>query len=93
MKLLIRLLIRFYQIVISPFIHWIGGPGGGCRYSPSCSAYFLEAVEEHGTILGSVLGLKRIARCAPWGGHGHDPVPPAKRELAEADMHEEPKHG
>jgi putative membrane protein insertion efficiency factor len=87
MKLLIRLLIRFYQLVISPCIHWIGGPGTGCRYAPSCSEYFLEAVEKHGVISGSVMGFRRIFRCAPWGGHGHDPVPAAKGELAGAELH------
>ena len=96
MKFLVRLLIRFYQAAISPIIHWIGGPGAGCRYTPTCSEYFLEAVEKHGVVKGSLLGIYRIARCAPWGGHGHDPVPPTKRELAEAaeaDKHDGLTHG
>ena len=76
---MIRLLIRFYQICISPALHFIAGPGGGCRFEPTCSQYFLEAVEEHGSLRGSWLGLKRILRCHPWGGHGHDPVPRAKQ--------------
>lgn len=76
MKWLIRVLIRFYQIAISPVIHFAGGPGCGCRFTPTCSHYFLEAVETHGALRGSWLGLKRIARCNPWGGQGHDPVPP-----------------
>jgi len=75
---MIRLLIRFYQICISPVLHFITGPGGGCRFEPTCSQYFLEAVEGHGSLRGSWLGLKRILRCHPWGGHGYDPVPPAK---------------
>jgi len=86
MKLLICLLIRFYQLVISPFIHWIGGPGAGCRYTPSCSEYFLEAVQKHGVISGSLKGFKRIFRCAPWGGHGHDPVPASKEELVVVEL-------
>ena len=96
MKLIIRLLVRFYQIAISPFLHWLGGPGSGCRFEPSCSHYFLEAVEKHGSLRGSWLGLKRIARCAPWGSHGCDPVPPTKRELAEAPdaaKHDALNHG
>ncbi|MFM7606659.1 MAG: membrane protein insertion efficiency factor YidD [Prosthecobacter sp.] len=76
MKWFIRVLIRFYQKFISPLIHAVGGPGSGCRYTPTCSAYFLEAVETHGVLRGSWMGLGRMARCHPWGGHGHDPVPP-----------------
>ena len=93
MKLLIRLLIRFYQLVISPFIHWIGGAGAGCRYTPSCSEYFLEAVEKHGVVSGSVMGVKRIFRCAPWGGHGHDPVPGTKEELTGAELQNSSHNG
>ena len=93
MKLLIRLLIRFYQLAISPFIHWIGGAGAGCRYTPSCSEYFLAAVEQHGVISGSVMGLKRIFRCAPWGGHGHDPVPVAEKDLAGVNLHDASQDG
>lgn len=73
---MIRLLIRFYQICISPALHVISGPMGGCRFEPTCSQYFLEAVERHGSARGSWLGVKRICRCHPWGGHGYDPVPP-----------------
>lgn len=46
-----------------------------CRYSPSCSAYMIEALTRHGPIKGLWLGTKRLLRCHPWGGHGHDPVP------------------
>jgi hypothetical protein len=75
---LIRLLIRGYKLIFSPVLHWLGGPATGCRYEPSCSFYFLEACETHGVLRGSWLGLKRIARCQPWGGQGLDPVPPAR---------------
>ena len=75
---LIRLLVRGYKLVVSPVLHFVGGPGIGCRYEPSCSLYFLEACEGHGVLRGSWLGLKRIARCQPWGGQGLDPVPPAR---------------
>ncbi len=46
-----------------------------CRYSPSCSAYAIQALRRYGAAKGGWLAAKRIARCHPWGGHGHDPVP------------------
>ncbi len=74
---MIRLLIRGYQLLISPVLTLILGPGGGCRFEPTCSHYALEAIETHGVLRGGWLGLKRLARCHPWGGTGFDPVPPA----------------
>ena len=62
-------LVRFYQGAISPFLP------NACRYTPTCSQYMIEAVTRHGVIHGGWLGLKRMGRCHPWGGHGHDPVP------------------
>ncbi|PYJ99790.1 MAG: membrane protein insertion efficiency factor YidD [Verrucomicrobia bacterium] len=75
---LLRFFIHLYQFTLSPLLSVICGPGSGCRFSPTCSAYFLEALETHGVLRGSRLGLKRLARCQPWGGAGHDPVPPRK---------------
>lgn len=63
------LLIRFYQYAISPYL------GRSCRYTPTCSQYFIEAVKKHGPFKGGYLGTRRILRCHPWGGHGYDPVP------------------
>ncbi len=70
-----RILIRAYQIFLSPVLSFICGPACGCRFEPTCSQYFLEAVETHGFCGGTWLGLKRICRCQPWGGCGYDPVP------------------
>jgi putative membrane protein insertion efficiency factor len=74
---LVRGCIRVYQIVVSPVLVWMSGPGSGCRFEPTCSHYFLQALETHGLLLGSWLGVKRIGRCHPWGGCGYDPVPPS----------------
>ncbi len=70
--------VRFYQLYISKPLHALAGPYSGCRYSPSCSAYFIKAVQVHGVLRGVQLGIWRILRCNPWGGHGYDPVPPRK---------------
>ena len=61
--------IRFYQGAISPYLP------PSCRYSPSCSAYGIEAIRKHGAFKGGWLTLKRIGSCNPWGGSGYDPVP------------------
>ncbi len=76
MIFLLRLLIRLYQYTLSPLLALFGG---GCRFEPTCSAYFLEAIEKHGFAQGSWLGLKRLGRCHPWGGSGYDPVPNRER--------------
>jgi len=78
MVLLVRFLIRGYQLLVSPVLSLLAGPGSGCRFQPTCSAYFLEALETHGFLRGTGLGLRRLGRCHPWGGEGHDPVPPRK---------------
>jgi hypothetical protein len=68
---LMRGVITLYRWTISPLV------GPACRYTPSCSRYAAEAISVHGPFKGAWLGLKRIGRCHPWGGAGHDPVPPA----------------
>jgi len=61
--------IRLYQRFISPLL------GPSCRFTPTCSYYMVEAIEEWGVLKGTWLGLKRIGKCHPWGGMGDDPVP------------------
>jgi putative membrane protein insertion efficiency factor len=63
------LLIRMYQVLLSPILP------AACRYTPTCSQYGLEAIKKHGPFKGGYLTVRRILRCNPWGGHGHDPVP------------------
>jgi len=77
--------IRAYQLVFSPAQTFLFGATGACRYTPSCSAYAVDALREHGAMAGALLAAKRICRCQPWGGCGHDPVPPMqpKSETAE----------
>jgi putative membrane protein insertion efficiency factor len=61
--------IRIYQLTLSPLL------GANCRFTPSCSHYMIEAIDEWGPLKGIWLGVRRISRCHPWGGHGHDPIP------------------
>ena len=65
-------LIYFYKIVLSPLIP------SSCRFQPTCSSYFIEALKTHGPFRGTYLGLKRIVSCHPWGRNGYDPVPEKK---------------
>lgn len=67
--------VRVYQKFLSPLLP------PSCRYQPTCSQYMIDAINEWGPLKGIWLGLKRIARCHPWGGHGHDPVPSKKEKM------------
>ena len=62
-------LVKSYRLLLSPSL------GSACRFAPTCSAYSLEALEQHGAAAGSYLTLRRLARCQPWCDGGHDPVP------------------
>ncbi len=66
---LMRLMIKFYQVLISPFL------GGNCRFTPTCSQYAMEAIEIHGALKGCWLTLCRLGRCHPFHPGGYDPVP------------------
>ncbi len=65
-------LIKFYKKAFSPILE--GLMGKACRFTPTCSEYMIQALERFGSKKGLRLGLKRIARCHPWGGYGYDPV-------------------
>lgn len=69
---LLTLLLRFYQLAISPML------GPRCRFYPSCSNYALEAIRVHGAGRGGWLAARRVCRCHPWNPGGLDPVPEAK---------------
>lgn len=69
MSRLAILLIRFYQLAISPLL------GPRCRYHPTCSEYAIEALRRYGIFKGGWHTIRRLGRCHPWGGSGHDPVP------------------
>lgn len=68
--------VRSYRWTISPAQNFLFGAGSGCRFTPTCSQYALDAVRSRGAMMGTLLTVKRVCRCHPWGGHGHDPVPP-----------------
>ena len=61
-------LVKGYQYLISPLL------GQNCRYTPTCSQYSIQAIEKYGIFKGIWLSIKRISKCHPWGGSGHDPL-------------------
>jgi putative membrane protein insertion efficiency factor len=70
MSRLFIVMIRAYQVVLSPLL------GARCRYYPTCSNYAIEALRVHGVLRGSVMASWRILRCNPFSHGGFDPVPP-----------------
>jgi putative membrane protein insertion efficiency factor len=76
-------MIRLYQWTLSPLWVLVAGSAAKCRYTPTCSHYAVEAIEVHGAVKGIFLGAKRICRCHPWGGFGHDPVPGSRHEFGD----------
>jgi len=84
--------IRAYRWTISPAQLFLFGSTGGCRFTPTCSQYAMESIRTHGSATGSFLALKRICRCHPWGGCGHDPVPKAEDARQKTEIGIAPKH-
>ena len=68
-------LVKGYRLLLSPWL------GSSCRFMPTCSAYSLQALEQHGAAAGTYLTVARLARCHPWCEGGHDPVPLEKPRL------------
>lgn len=66
---LLMALVKGYRLLLSPWL------GSACRFEPSCSAYSLQALQQHGAAIGTYLTLRRLGRCQPWCEGGHDPVP------------------
>ena len=75
LRALLMSLVRGYRLFLSP---WLGST---CRFTPTCSLYSLQALEQHGALAGSYLTAARIARCHPWCAGGNDPVPNASPRL------------
>jgi uncharacterized protein len=68
-------LVKGYRLLLSPWL------GSACRFEPTCSAYSLQALQQHGGAAGSYLTLRRLVRCQPWCAGGHDPVPAQRPRL------------
>jgi putative membrane protein insertion efficiency factor len=66
-------MIRLYRVILSPMLMGFYGPA--CRFQPSCSEYARDAIETYGAMRGIAMAARRLARCHPLGGQGHDPVP------------------
>lgn len=75
------LFVKGYQYAISPLFP------PSCRYTPTCSKYTIDAIQMHGPFKGSILAVKRISSCHPWGGHGYDPVPDMEDEKTKTKKH------
>jgi uncharacterized protein len=75
MKSVLIAMVKAYRLLLSPWL------GAGCRFEPTCSAYALQALEQHGAAAGSYWAGRRLLRCHPWCEGGHDPVPSTRPDL------------
>ncbi|MGL4483481.1 MAG: membrane protein insertion efficiency factor YidD [Anaerovoracaceae bacterium] len=75
MKYILTYIIKAYQILVSPILP------ANCRFYPTCSDYFIQALNRHGFFIGSYLGIRRILKCHPFNPGGYDPVPQEKGKL------------
>lgn len=71
---------KLYYWLVSPWL------GNRCRFVPSCSEYAHQALNQHGAVKGLWFTFRRLCRCHPWGGHGHDPVPQAETKKQTKDL-------
>lgn len=81
MRKILIALIKVYQYAISPYL------GSHCRYTPTCSHYATEAIQQHGILKGGWLALRRIGRCHPLCAGGHDPVPTSLSPSSNTQTH------
>ncbi|HKW30806.1 MAG TPA: membrane protein insertion efficiency factor YidD [Verrucomicrobiae bacterium] len=79
-------IIRLYRWTLSPVLAFLLGPAGGCRFTPSCSQYAVDAVRSRGALAGGWQAVKRVCRCHPWGGCGHDPVPEKEHRISNSEF-------
>ena len=86
MKKILIALIRFYQGAISPYL------GKNCKYSPTCSAYAVQAIERFGALKGTGLAVWRILRCNPFSKGGYDPVPEKKERAGGRGLKKQKKY-
>lgn len=85
MTRVLLLLVRGYQVAISPLL------GPRCRFYPSCSTYAVQALQAHGALRGSWLAVRRLGRCHPWNPGGVDHVPTGGGRSSPSPT--EPDHG
>lgn len=70
------ILLRFYGLFVSPFFHFVFGPGCGCRFHPTCSRYARDCFRQHSVPVALFLSVSRMLKCHPYHPGGYDPVPP-----------------